>query len=106
MTAQAVVDSLLEKARQIGPIIREYAVEAEQQRHLSRPVVDAMLEAGLYGMGRPKAFGGLEVDPVTMFRVVEEIARYDSAAAWNLQISVGANSLLPWLPNNGTAEIL
>ena len=31
-------------------------------------------------MSRPKAFGGLEVDPVTMFRVVEEVARQDSAA--------------------------
>jgi alkylation response protein AidB-like acyl-CoA dehydrogenase len=106
MTAQAIIDSLLEKVRQIGPIIRGYAAEAEQQRHLSRPVVDAMLEAGLYGMSRPKAFGGLEVDPVTMFRVIEEVARYDSAAAWNLQISVGANSLLAWLPDDGAAEIL
>src|SRR5262245_14020417 len=106
MTAQAVVDSLLEKARQIGPIIREYAAEAEQQRHLSRPVVDAMLEAGLYGMSRPKAFGGLEVDPVTMFRVVEEIARHDSAAAWNLQISLGVNCPLAWLPDDGAADIL
>lgn len=106
MTAQASINSLLEKVQQIGPIIREYAAEAEQQRRLSRPVVDAMLEAGLYGMSRPQAFGGLEVDPVTMFRVVEEIARYDSAAAWNLQISVGANSILAWLPDDGAAEIL
>src|SRR5215472_2570066 len=106
MTAHSIADLLLERARQIGPIIREHAAEAERQRRLSRPVVDAVLEAGLYGMSRPKAFGGLEADPVTMFRVVEEVARYNSAAAWNLQISVGANSLLAWLPDNGAAEIL
>ena len=68
----------------IAPIIRHHAAEAEQQRHLSRPVVDAMREAGLYSMARPTAFGGLEADPVTTFRVVEEIARHDSAAGWNL----------------------
>lgn len=106
MTAHASVDSLVENAKQIAPIIRLHAAEAEQQRRLSRPVVDAMLEAGLYSMARPRAFGGLEADPVTMFRVVEEVARHDSAAGWNLQISVGTNPILAWLPSEGAAEIL
>jgi alkylation response protein AidB-like acyl-CoA dehydrogenase len=106
MTVHAKADSLVENAMKIAPIIRQHAAEAEQQRHLSRPVVDAMREAGLFSMACPRAFGGQEADPVTMFRVVEEVARHDSAAGWNLQISVGANSLLAWLPNDGAAEIL
>ena len=65
-----------------------------------------MMQAGFYRMARPKAFGGLEADPITIFRVVEEIARIDSAAAWNLQISVGAHTQLGWLPDEGAAEIL
>jgi indole-3-acetate monooxygenase len=97
---------LLDRVKQIAPIIREHAAEAEQQRHVARPVVDAMLEAGLYAMARPRAFGGLEADPVTMLRVVEEVARHDSAAAWNLQISVGAHFNLAGLPDEGVAEIL
>jgi indole-3-acetate monooxygenase len=106
MTVNASVDSLVENAMRIAPIIRQHAAEAEQQRRLSRPVVDAMLEGRLFSMARPRAFGGLEADPVTMFRVVEEVASHDSAAGWNLQISVGANPLLAWLPNVGAAEIL
>jgi alkylation response protein AidB-like acyl-CoA dehydrogenase len=69
-------------------------------------VVDAMLQAGLYNMARPKAFGGLEVDPLTMFRVVEEVARHDGAAGWNLQLALGAHSFLAWLPDEGAAEIM
>ena len=46
------------------------------------------------------------MDPVTMFRVVEEVARVDSAAGWNLQLSVAAHFLLAWLPEEGAAEIL
>jgi alkylation response protein AidB-like acyl-CoA dehydrogenase len=106
MTGDASADSLVAKARQIAPIIREYAAEAERQRCLSLPVVDAMVAAGLYSMSRPKAFGGLESDPVTMFRVVEEIGRHDSAAAWNLQLSLGVYPFLAWLPDKGAAEIL
>ena len=65
-----------------------------------------MLEAGLYSMSHPKAFEGLEVDPLTMFRVVEAVAYQDSAAGWNMQMSVGASCFLAWLPDEGAAEIL
>jgi alkylation response protein AidB-like acyl-CoA dehydrogenase len=65
-----------------------------------------MRQAGLYNMSHPKAFGGLEVDPLTMFRVVEEVARHDSAAGWNLNLSVGGNFLPAWLPDEGAVEIM
>jgi alkylation response protein AidB-like acyl-CoA dehydrogenase len=65
-----------------------------------------MQEAGLFRMWRPRAYGGLEVEPTTAFRVVEEIARFDSVAAWNLQISMGGDIFLTWLPEAGAAEIL
>jgi len=100
------VDALLEKVKEISPIIREHAQEAEKARRLSRPVVEAMLKAGLYTMARPKAFGGLELDPVSIYRVVEAVARHDSAAGWNLQLSVAVNCLLAWLPDEGAAEIM
>jgi indole-3-acetate monooxygenase len=80
MATDVTVASLLDGVKDIAPIIRAHAAEAEEKRRLSRPAVDAMLQAGLYSMSRPKAFGGLEVDPLTMFRVVEEVGRYDSAA--------------------------
>jgi alkylation response protein AidB-like acyl-CoA dehydrogenase len=102
----ATAAQLLERVGEISPLIGERAAEAEEMRRLPRPVVDAMLEAGLYRMSRPKAFGGLEVDPITIFRVVEEVARHDSAAAWNLQLSLAANCMLAWLPDEGAAEVL
>lgn len=102
----ATVDVLLDKVKDIAPTLRRHAEEAEQARRLSRPVVDAMVQAGLYRMARPQAFGGLELDPVSMFRVVETVARHDSAAGWNLQNSTGVDPVLAWLPDAGAAEIL
>src|SRR5215467_10076601 len=106
METTVTVDALLNRVKDIAPIIRAYAPEAEEQRRLSRPVVDAMLQAGLYSMARPKAFGGLEVDPLTMFQVLEEVARQDSATGWNLCLSSGGYYLMAWLPDEGAAEIL
>jgi indole-3-acetate monooxygenase len=106
MATNVTADSLLDKVKEIAPIIREYAAEAEEKRRLSRPVVDAMLQAGLYSMLSPKAFGGLEVDPLTMFRVVEEVAHHDSAAGWNLQLAVAGSCFPAWLPDEGAAEIM
>jgi alkylation response protein AidB-like acyl-CoA dehydrogenase len=102
----ATVDSLLDSVKEIAPLIGAHAQEAETVRRLSRPVVDAMLQAGLYRMARPEGWGGFELDPVTIFRVVEAVARHDSAAGWNLQLSVAVDWFLAWLPDAGAAEIL
>src|SRR4029434_2195215 len=83
MATNVTLDALLDRVKDIAPILRAHAAEAEERRRLSRPVVDAMLQAGLYSMARPKAFGGLEADPLTMLRGVEEGGRQDSAAARN-----------------------
>ena len=97
----ATVDVLLDKVKDMASTLRSYAAEAETARQLSQPVVDAMRQAGLYRMARPTAFGGLELDPVSMFRVVEEVARHDSAAGWTLQLSVAVDACLAWLPDVG-----
>jgi hypothetical protein len=77
-TTGTTTASVLAGVREIEPLIRQYAPEAERDRHLSDKVADAMRERGLYRMWRPKALGGLEVDPMTAFRVFEEVARIDS----------------------------
>jgi alkylation response protein AidB-like acyl-CoA dehydrogenase len=58
-----------------------------------------MKEAGIYRMWIPRAYGGLEVDPMTALRVLEEAARIDSAAAWNLAISL--DTALPYTSARG-----
>ena len=106
MATSVTVDALLDRVQDMAPMLRAHSAEAEAQRRLSQPVVDAMLQAGLYSMARPRAFGGLEVDPLTMFRVVEAVGRQDSAAAWNLSLSLSGHLFLAWFPDEGAAEIL
>src|SRR5262245_62974358 len=76
--------TLMDAAREIGPLIRKHADEAERERRLSKPVLKALKETGLLKMATPKSLGGLETEPITRALVVEEVGRHDSAAAWQL----------------------
>jgi alkylation response protein AidB-like acyl-CoA dehydrogenase len=106
MATDATVASLLDRVTAIAPIIRAHAPEAEEQRRLPRPIYEALIDSGLYNMARPRAFGGLELDPMMMFSVIEEVARHDSAAAWNLQIATGGHIFPAWFPDETVSEVL
>jgi indole-3-acetate monooxygenase len=97
--------TLIEAARRIAPVIREHNEEAERERRLSRPVLDALYETGLLRMFTPRSLGGLEVDPITRALVIEEIAGHDTAAGWTLENPLDWAYLCARLPDEGAEEI-
>jgi alkylation response protein AidB-like acyl-CoA dehydrogenase len=106
MSSTETVASLIDRVRALAPMIREYAAGGEEDRRLPLPVFEGLVSAGLYNMARPKAFGGLELDPITMFEVIEEIARHDAATAWNVQIATGGQVFVTWLSDEAASEIV
>jgi hypothetical protein len=96
---------LLAVVERIRPVLEGGGVQAEAERALPDSVYDAMLEAGLFRMLVPGAFGGLELDPIEAYSVFEAVTRVDSAAGWNLQISAGMGSFAIWLPEAGAKEV-
>lgn len=97
--------TLMDAAREIGPLIRKHADEAERERRLSKPVLEALRETGLLKMATPKSLGGLESDPITRALVVEEVGRHDSAAGWTLENPVDWAFFCARLPDAGAEEI-
>lgn len=97
--------TLMEAARQLGPLIVKHRDEAERERRLSQPVLDALHETGLLRMVAPKSLGGLEADPITRALVVEEIASHDTAAGWTLGNPLDWAYLCARLPDEGVEEI-
>lgn len=97
--------SLIETAKAIAPIVGKYSDVGERERRLSRPVLDALREAGLLRMMTPRSLGGLETDPVTRALVVEEIGRHDSAAGWTLENPLDWAFFCARLPDEGAEEI-
>src|SRR5687767_28265 len=92
MTHEVTREDLLERVQQLAPVIQEYADRAEQERHLADPVVEAMQDAGLYRMLVPRTLGGLQVDPLTFYQVVEALAHIDGSTGWCMFIN-GATPL-------------
>ena len=76
------------RARELVPLVRENADEAERARRLPQPVADAMALAGLHRMAAPRSVGGGECEPATQIAAIEEISAADGASGWNLMIGI------------------
>ena len=81
-------DGLIARARDLQPLVRAHADEAERDRTLPRVVVDALGEAGLFRICVARAHGGFEADPVTTVKVIEAISEADGSTGWSLMIAV------------------
>jgi alkylation response protein AidB-like acyl-CoA dehydrogenase len=97
--------TLIEAAQHIAPVIRAHNEEAERERRLSRAALSALTDTGLLRMYTPRSLGGLEVDPLTCARVIEEVAGADSAAGWTLVNPLNYAFFCARLPDAGAEEI-
>lgn len=97
--------SLLSIVEDLVPLVREHANEGEKERQLPKALVKAFKETGVFRMCRPKALGGLEVDPLTVIQVCERLSWADGAAGWCAMISGGGSIFAGILSAQGGAEI-
>src|SRR6266545_7732358 len=67
--------------------------------------MQALREAGLFRLYVPRSLGGLEVDPITCARVLEEISGFDSAAGWAVMVANGVDWWCARLADEGAEEI-
>jgi Acyl-CoA dehydrogenase, N-terminal domain len=75
MGHDATREEVLAAVERLSPLIREHADRGERERHLMDPVVEALRDAGLYRMLVPRHLGGLQVEPLTFYHVVEALSR-------------------------------
>ncbi len=75
------MSDLLSAARDLRSTIDANAQKAGASP-LPRATVDAMRDAGIYGLMVPKELGGAELPIVEVIDVVEEVSRADGSAGW------------------------
>ncbi|MEO8540957.1 MAG: acyl-CoA dehydrogenase family protein [bacterium] len=87
MTAPAAVTDPVAAAIALTPRIEELAPEIERERRLLPELVEAFRSAGFFHLPVPKDRGGMQADPVTAARVVEEVSSGDGSAGWCIMIA-------------------
>src|SRR5262245_54648938 len=89
MTAIASPDAVIDAARALATRIIAYRDEIERGRCLPQPLLEELHAAGMFRLQTPREYDGYELDFPSFMRVVEEIAKADGSAGWNVSILNG-----------------
>lgn len=68
--------------RELLPVLRERAQEAEDARRVPEESVKSLQETGFFKLLQPKTFGGLEADPVSFYTAVKLVASACGSTGW------------------------
>ncbi len=94
--------TVLAKVRELGPSLRERALEAERAgRHSDQTIAD--LDAtGAFSIGSPAEYGGYELSVRQQLDVVSEVAKWDGSAGWTVWVGASTN----WIPAGCGAKVV
>src|SRR5262245_22157172 len=75
-------EPLSPRAKALAPYLRERSAEIERQRRLPSDVVEALRDIGVFRMGLPRRWGGLELSSMAQTEVIEALSYGDASAGW------------------------
>jgi alkylation response protein AidB-like acyl-CoA dehydrogenase len=97
--------TVLDRARELAPAIRDAAQEGEAQRTMPAELVERLRAAGLFHLAMPTGLGGPPEEPETIVKVIEEVSVADGSAGWTVLIG-NATFFVAWLESDVAKEIL
>ena len=87
-------------------MVEQYRDQSEQQRFMAQPIFEAIRGIGINGMLAPRAFGGPQAELLANLQVIEEIARQDGSAGWNVLISTGTGLFADYMTEDVARELI
>jgi alkylation response protein AidB-like acyl-CoA dehydrogenase len=91
--APPTAQELVERARELAPLIRKNAAAGEANRRVEEETIEAAKNAGFMRVCTPKRYGGWEMNTRAMLDVAAAIAEADGGSAW----VVNLNNICCWL---------
>ena len=73
---------MLDKARDLVTILRSRTAHTENLRRIPCETVRDLLSSGLYQVGVPRAFGGLDLDYGLILDAADELGRGCASSSW------------------------
>ena len=98
-----MTDAVFVAATALGPRIRAAREEGETTRRVPPALAEALAAAGLFQLYLPRALGGAEPPPLTVFRVIEEVSKADGSVGWCTMIATVFSAFAAWLPVRSAA---
>lgn len=99
------MESLFQTVEHISPLLSGHVEQEELDGRLSKEVTDTLKKSGLYKLFLPSSLGGLEADPVTTAKLIEQISRHNAAAAWSVMVACAGAWWCKYLPAETAEEI-
>jgi alkylation response protein AidB-like acyl-CoA dehydrogenase len=96
---------ILQAAHALRPKVEAAAAQIDDQSRIPPELVSALMEAGLFRLYVPRAYGGAEVTLLEFAQIIEEIGSADASTAWCLAQNAGVCRMAGFLPADAAAEI-
>lgn len=106
MSQATAGSALLEKARSLRPLIEAEADATDRELTLTKPVIEALTETGLFHLMVPRALGGAEADCRTVIDVFEELAHMDGSIGWSHMANASATSYCAFVDPDAAREMV
>ncbi|MGB3442492.1 MAG: acyl-CoA dehydrogenase family protein [Actinophytocola sp.] len=75
-------EEIVRKATELIPLLRKHAAWAEENRRLHDESIEALADAGVFKLRRPKHFGGYEADTRTLTEVSTALGQGCGSTSW------------------------
>ncbi|GAB2943100.1 hydrolase [Streptomyces heilongjiangensis] len=102
---ERTVSPLVTAAAAAAPLAARYAREADTERRLSRPVVEALIEAGFTSHFAPREAGSVAGGFADLLAAVAVLGEGCTSAAWCASVTASAGRLTAYLPPAGREAV-
>ncbi|MFI6920672.1 acyl-CoA dehydrogenase family protein [Nonomuraea spiralis] len=89
---------ILARVRGASARVRQFAEQAEQQRHLPRDLVEELRACGVFRATMPADRGGPEMTSMEQVALVEEVSGADASTGWCVMIGMDSGIYAGHLP--------
>lgn len=103
--SQVTHEEMLARAEKIGQLAALEVADAERRGGFSLTLRDAVHQAQIHKLLRPKRYGGFALGARTFSEVVRVVARYNASAAWLVYFTALHEQWVAFLDPKGRKEI-
>jgi len=104
-TDRSEFTELLQRARQLAPLVRERAQQTERDRRVSAEVTAMLKDAGLYRAVQPRRFGGHELSLEELRQLSFEVGRGCTSTGWCFGLSAANSWTLGMFPLQAQEDV-